>query len=212
MRRRDQGPEGTPEIGDRVGGSAASLPVRFWLYGLIALFAVIAPQRLVAHSGGAPVLIDAPAGPYRVFAWIQPEPSRVGRVHLDVALTLAPPPDAPPNQLVQPVMDAIVRVTWMPQRRGQALVTQASPQAGLAGFYYEIETELGVADQWHVAVEVQGPAGHGAASFERQVLAARRVNWLLVASALAALLALIGLMGLWNRRQMHMIARENVVQ
>jgi hypothetical protein len=157
---------------------------------------------LSAHSGGTPVLVDAPAGPYRVFAWLQPEPPRVGTVHLDIAVTLAPPPDSPPNPLVEPVTDANVQVTWTPQGQPEAAtVIRASPQSGLNGFYYEINTTLGVVDRWHVEVMVQGAAGEGMASFEQQVLSARSVNWYVIAGAGVGLLALIGLMGLWNRLQ-----------
>ena len=81
---------------------------------LALLLFLLAPARLLAHSGGAPVLVDAPAGSYRVFAWMLPEPPRAGLVHLDVAVTLAPAPDQPANQLVEPVTDATVQVTLPP--------------------------------------------------------------------------------------------------
>ena len=173
-----------------------------FLFSLVAIALCLAtwPASVSAHSGGAPVLVDQPAGPYRVFAWLEPDPPRVGNVHLGIAVTLAPPPDAPPNPLVEPVTDANVQVTWTPQSQpGSAVVVRATPQSGLNGFYYEINTTVGVADLWHVEVLVQGPAGEGAASFAQQVLRARSVNWYVIAGAGVGLLALIGLLGLWNR-------------
>lgn len=174
---------------------------------LLVLLLALLPVRAAAHSGGAPVLTDAPAGPYRVFAWMQPEPPRVGLVHLDVAVTLAPAAGAPANQLVEPVTDAAVQVTFTPQEQpDQPIVAMATAESGLNGYYYEIEMLLDSAGLWRVLVEVTGAAGQGSATFERQVLPPRQVNWPVVASAGVGLLLLIGLMGGWNRLQ----ARESV--
>lgn len=173
---------------------------------LALLLILLAPARLLAHAGGAPVLVDAPAGPYRVFAWILPEPPRVGVVHLDVGITLAPAPAAPANQLVEPVTDATVQVTFTPQSRPeQPIVATATAQSGLNGYYYEVETVLDTAEVWQVLIEMTGPPGQGAVRFERQVLPPRQVNWPVVASAGVGLLLLVGLMGVWNRLQ----ARES---
>lgn len=174
---------------------------------LALLLALLAPMPLLAHAGGAPVLVDAPAGPYHVFAWLLPSPPRVGLVHLDVAITLAPAPDAPANRLVEPITDATVQVTFTPQSRpDQSIVTTATAESGLNGYYYEIETLLDSAEQWRILVEVTGPPGRGEVSFEQEVLPARQVNWPIVASAGVGLLLVIGLMGVWNRLQ----ARESV--
>lgn len=177
------------------------------LLALITLSAMLLPGRAIAHAGGEPVLTDEPAGPYRVFAWIQPTPPRVGTVHLDVALTLAPSSDAPANSLVEPVTDAQVTVTFTPESRpDQAVQVVASPQTALNGFYYEIETRLGYEDIWRISVGAQGAAGAGEALFQRQVFAARQVDWMVVAGASLGLFALIGLVGIWNRLQ----AKEQV--
>lgn len=169
---------------------------------LITLILALLPGSLMAHAGGEPVLTDEPAGPYRVFAWIQPVPPRVGAVHLDIALTLAPSTTAPANALVEPVTDAHVTVTFTPESQpDQAMQVVASPESGLNGFYYEVETRLGVEDIWRVSVRAEGAAGVGEAQFQRQILAARRVDWVVVAAAGLGLFALIGLVGIWNRLQ-----------
>jgi hypothetical protein len=174
---------------------------------LALLLLLLAPVPLLAHAGGAPVLVDAPAGPYRVFAWLLPEPLRVGVVHLDVGVTLAPAADEPANRLVEPVTDTTVQATFTPLNRPErAMVATATAQSGLNGYYYEIETVLDAAQDWQVVIEVNGPSGYGQVSFERQVLPPRQVNWPLVASAGVGLLFLVGLMGVWNRLQ----ARESV--
>jgi hypothetical protein len=171
---------------------------------LILLLGVVAclPNRAAAHAGGSPVLTDTPAGPYRLYGWLLPDPPRVGEIHLDLAVTLAPSVNDPANQPVEPVTDATVRVIFTPQGQpGAAIETLATPQQGLNGFYYELDVRLPTADQWRAAVVVDGPAGAGEAAFELQVLAARRVNWNVVLSAAVALLVLMGLMGIWNRLQ-----------
>jgi hypothetical protein len=189
------------------------LDLRFWslewrsfrppisIIAVISILALLLPQSLWAHAGGAAVLTDVPAGPYRLYAWMLPDPARVGEVHLDLAVALAPAEGAV-NPLVEPVTDATVQVTFTPQSGAAApIIVTATPQQGLNDFYYELDVRLPIADQWTVAVDVVGPAGVGSATFEREVLAARRVNWGVVTSASLALLLLIGLMGIWRRLQ-----------
>jgi hypothetical protein len=178
-----------------------SLRILGALLSAMILLALLMPQPLWAHAGGAPVLTDVPAGSYRLYGWMLPDPPRVGEVHLALAVTLAPP-EGVTNPLVEPVTDATVQVTFTPQSGTTApVVTTATLEQDLGGFYYELDVRLPVADQWTITVDVTGPAGEGSAAFEREVLAARQVNWTVVASATLALLLLIGLMGIWRRLQ-----------
>lgn len=167
-----------------------------------AILVCLGPLAVQAHSGGAPLVTDEPAGPYRLFAWTQPDPLRVGDVHLDLAVTLPPPPSAPSTALTEPVTDAAVRVTFTPaDAPEQAVVALATPSSGLNGFYYELNVKLDQAAEWRIAVDVAGQAGEGSLEVTRQVLPARQVNWPLIAGASTAVVALIGLIGVWNRLQ-----------
>ncbi|MEZ4620844.1 MAG: hypothetical protein R2867_35780 [Caldilineaceae bacterium] len=72
---------------------------------------------LLAHGGGTPRLTDVAAGPYRVFTWTQPEPLRVGEVHLTIGLThdAAHAITATDSAMTQPVTDAAVIVRFTPR-------------------------------------------------------------------------------------------------
>jgi hypothetical protein len=48
---------------------------------------------------------------------------------------------------------------------------------------------------------VNGASGNGSAAFVSEVLAARQINWYLIVMAGLLLIALLGLIGLWNRMQ-----------
>jgi hypothetical protein len=160
------------------------------------------PLRAVAHSGGAPVLIDATAGPYQVYAWMQPEPLYVGQVHLSVAVVRPAQSETESGALDEPVTDAKIIARFEPVGdASQAITTPVEPLQGLGGFYYEVDVVLSQADLWRISLEIEGADGRGAVSFERQVLPARRVNWRLVISAGVVLVLLVGLMGGWNRLQ-----------
>ncbi len=165
---------------------------------LLALGALLAPARAAqAHGGGTPRLIDAAAGPYRVYAWSLPEPFRAGEVHIDVALTLAGEGD---SAMQEPVTDANVELRFTPAGGGESIVHQAVPQRFFNGAFYEAPVRLPAEGQWRIAVNVRGPAGSGVAEFDVEALPARKVNWGLVGGGAVALAGLAALGGLLSRR------------
>lgn len=150
-----------------------------------------------AHGGGTPRLTAADAGPYSVFAWTEPEPWRVGEVHVTVAVTTPPPDDAVINNdavnnlLEQPVEDAQVNVTFHPAAGGEPIVVSTQPGA-LNAFYLEADTVLPHAGDWVVDIQVAGPDGAGVATFTANVLAAQQLNrWILLAGGAGFLVLLI---------------------
>lgn len=174
------------------------------------LLLLLSPAPTRGHGGGTPRLTAAGAGPYRVYAWTEPEPWRVGEVHLSVAVTL--PADQAQGdgaqtgaQVETPVTDADITVTFAPAPSqatpGETIRVQAVRQTLLNDYYFEADTSLPSPGLWQVNIEVDGAAGSGSAGFEIEALEARTVNWTLVAAAGAVLLVLVILMGLWSRRQ-----------
>lgn len=163
--------------------------------GLAALLAL--PLAAQAHGGGTPRLTDAPAGPYRVYAWSLPEPFRAGEVHIDVALTLAGESE---SALQEPVTDADVELRFTPAAGGEPIVFQAVPQRFFNGAFYEAPVTLPAEGSWRIAVNVQGPAGSGVTEFDVEALPARTVNWGLVGGGAVALAGLAALGGLLSRR------------
>ena len=181
-------------------------PVLTFLAAVGLLF--ISSSAVVAHGGGTPQLTDAEAGPYRIFAWTEPEPWRAGEVHLSVMVTLAPAPGteedkrAAANRLDKPVNDAEVVVTFAPVDVPDGAMTLPAELQALGGnISYEIDTELPTAGTWQVAIAVDGEEGVGDAAFEVRVLPPRTVNvWITVGGALLAIVVL-GIVGMQRHRK-----------
>ena len=109
--------------------------LRLWLLYILAV-CLLWPQSGLAHGGGAPQITDAPAGPYRLFAWSSPDPWRTGTAaHITVAITLV---DAAGQ--ITPVSDATV--TAVLSAEGQAtpqlqfVATPTTVQPGSANNWF----------------------------------------------------------------------------
>lgn len=168
------------------------------------LLLLLSPVPTRGHGGGTPRLTAAGAGPYRVYAWTEPEPWRAGEVHLSVAVTL--PPDQAQGagaQIETPVTDADITVTFTPAQAtpGEPIRVQAVRQTLLNDYYFEADTNLPNPGLWQINIEVDGEVGSGSVGFEVEALEPRTINWTLVAAAGAVLLVLVILMGVWSRRQ-----------
>lgn len=156
---------------------------------------------LVAHGGGTPRLTNVPLGPYRVYAWSEPEPWRVGDVHLSLAVT-RPNPDTTSNQVEIPVVDPDLLVTFTPLDGTSApIVVTPVRQTFLGDFYFEADTLLPSAGDWKITIAVTGDEGEGSTEFEMETLPPRTLNWTLVAGAAGILVVLIILIAIWSRAQ-----------
>lgn len=158
---------------------------------------------VLAHGGGTPRLTNAPAGPYRVYAWSDPEPWRVGEVHLSLAVT-EPAPDSddrPGSQIETPVTDAAVTILLTPQDGGASIRLVAVRQPFLNDFYFEVDTQLPAAGMWEVTVLVDGPAGSGSSAFQLEAQPPRSLNWGYLAAGAGTLVLIAALAGLSSRRQ-----------
>jgi hypothetical protein len=159
------------------------------------------PTTTYAHGGGTPRLTSAPAGPYRVYAWSEPEPWRVGEAHLSIAVT-KPNPDGSSTQVELPVTDAEIEVTFTPIHDSTSpIVVQGTHQSLLDNIYYEADTILPSEGIWRVTIDVIGPEGSGAVDFSLEALPPRTINWTLVGAAGGVLVILFIVMGLWARAQ-----------
>lgn len=174
---------------------------RRWLAALVGSFTVAAllTAPLYAHGGGAPRLTDEVAGPYRIFAWTQPDPLRIGEMHLSIGVVAAAKNAV---GLDEAVTDATVTVHLAPTTGAIAPVqVVAVLQEQLGSYYYEADATLPNPGEWRFTIEVRGAAGNGNAAFVSEVLAAQQINWYLIIVAGLLLMALLGLIGLWNRMQ-----------
>lgn len=143
----------------------------------LALILAMAAHPAQAHGGGTPQLTNVRAGPYRVSVWTQPDPIRAGELHITVAVSEAPGPQADAGGAGAPVLDATVRVQAQPVgRAGEALVAFATRENAVNKLFYEADMELPSEGNWQVVIEVEGPAGAGSADFEIQVLPPSALN------------------------------------
>lgn len=177
------------------------------LIGLIAnLLAAPLALPLAAHGGGTPRLTNEPVGPYRLYAWSEPEPWRVGEVHLSLAVTKLNP-DSASNQVEIPVTDVQVTVTYRPMQDNvvdptqSPLVVQAVRQEFLSDFYYEADPTLTRVGDWQIQVDVTGADGSGRTQFAMETLPERSLNWTLIGSAGGVLVVVLALIAIWSRSQ-----------
>jgi hypothetical protein len=173
---------------------------------LASLISAPTERPLYAHGGGTPRLTAVPVGPYRLYAWSDPEPWRVGQVHLSLAVTM-PNPDANSNQIEMPVTDVDITVTYTPiqdnavDTSAEPVVVKAMRQEFLSDFYYEADPTLTREGEWRITVAVVGPEGSGSTEFPMETQAARTLNWALIATAGGVLIVALALVAIWSRSQ-----------
>ena len=181
---------------------------RSWWALLIALvtslFTALTTNHVYAHGGGTPRLTNVPVGPYHVYAWSEPEPWRVGQVHLSIAVT-KPNPDTNSNQVEIPVTDVEIMVTYTPLSDSDdsnlraPTVVNAVRQEFLSDFYYEADPSLTYVGDWQITIDVSGPDGAGSTQFAMETLPERSLNWTLIFGAGAVIVVVLVLIALWSR-------------
>lgn len=169
---------------------------------LFVMALLLWPTVGLAHGGGTPRLTDEVAGPYRIYAWTQPEPLRVGEIHVTVGVTPAESQAGvtTSGDLVQPVTDATVTLHFL-SVADETSITKVATAGGVGAVYYEADASLQTAGTWRFIVEVEGDAGQGRAEFTEDLLPAHTVNWTLLASGAGLFVLLIAFIGVWNRRR-----------
>lgn len=155
---------------------------RLAVFALALSLALTLPPNIArGHGGGTPRITNQEIGPYRLYAWTQPEPIRVGEAHLTIAVTQAADDRAQPAQVETPVTDADVVVTFTPANAsGQEIKVRANTASSLGDVYYEADAVLPSAGAWVISIAVEGRDGGGRGGFDVTVEAARRLNWTLV--------------------------------
>lgn len=185
------------------------LPVALLIGTLASLLSATFTVPASAHGGGTPRLTAVPAGPYRLYAWSDPEPWRVGQVHLSLAVT-KPNPNSNSNQVEIPVTDLDITVTYTPLPNNEAapagalpapVVVKATPQDYLGSIYYEADPVLSYQGKWQINVAIAGEEGSGDVDFPMETLEARTLNWTLIVSAGGLLIVILALIAFWSRSQ-----------
>jgi hypothetical protein len=192
----------------KIGFASNLLAPALTIFFLAISSLLVSIRPLSAHGGGVPQLTGELAGPYRIFVWTQPEPLRVGDIHLSIGVVKAAVDRSRPNEsLDEPVTDATVTIHLLPVAQNSVpLQVPAILQEQLGSYYYEADATLPTNGDWRFTIEVSSKLGVGQAAFVATVDRAREINWLLIVAAGVVLLCLLGLIGLWNRAQ----AREKI--
>lgn len=182
----------------RLGQLLRNVIACLWVVGL-----GVSALPVSAHGGGTPRIVDEAAGPYRIFAWTQPEPLRVGEIHLSIGVVKAQAGGRQAaDALDEPVTDATVTVSLLPLTEGASPISApAMLQEQLGSYYYEADVTLPTPGDWRFTIEVSGDMGVSSAAFVGEVRAAREINWTLLSAAGVLLFCLLGLIGVWNRMQ-----------
>lgn len=151
---------------------------------LVLLLLALQPAGVLAHGGGTPQLLKEPAGAYAMYVWTNPNPVRVGTLHVTVAL-VEPDTDVP-------VLNAAVQITALPQS-GQPITADATHANATIKSYYEVDMELTETGPLPVTVAYQDGAASGSAGFELQVERAA-VNVQRIALGVALIVIAIGIL------------------
>lgn len=123
---------------------------------LIVLFALL-PTRILAHAGvGIQHLDNVPAGPFRVYAWTDPEPPQVGEYHVTVALTENVEGDET-GLGGGPVLDAYVLVELVHQESGEKHSAVATHDDALNKLFYEASFAPEMEGTWSVQLRIAAP-------------------------------------------------------
>ena len=156
------------------------------LFGLTALWLLawlLAPPAALAHVGAPyPVLMEEPAGPYRVSALADPDVGQ-GTFYILIALEQgqAPPPDTVVTVWVEPedghLGEAAHRAEREQTRYGERFVAKVP---------FDAE------GKWRVRLEIEGSTGQGSLVFPVQVTPSG-TGWLATVACLVPFLILGGL-------------------
>jgi hypothetical protein len=149
---------------------------------MLVLAALLGASEGVRANGGTLRVARATVGPYLVSVWTQPDPPRVGR--LDVSVAVMRPEDGTAVLGAAPSVSA------------QALGDQAAPvteRAVLGGggtpLLYHAELELSRPGRWRVTVIVPPAPEPGGASFEIDAVPSGSLAPLVIGVVTAGLLA-----------------------
>jgi len=120
----------------------------------------------------------APAGPYVVSVWTQPDPARVGALDISAAILRADTREAVPN--------AEIRVAARGSAASQSVEERGRPPGGglfdlLAPPLYHAKLAIPTSGRWHLIVSVAGPAGRGEVGFDMDVAPPLAIPWGLIA-------------------------------
>lgn len=157
------------------------------IFLLIALSLIFTGPSVLAHAGvGTQQINNQNIGPYRIWAWSDPEPPVVGSYHVAVALTESLEND--PNGFAgDPILDADVVVEMEHHASGMQLIAQATHEDATNKLFYEAILTPQQTGTWEIRLIVQGPDGPVQASYIDEI-ESPAFPWMAVGGGVLALL------------------------
>lgn len=134
-----------------------------WLIaGVMTALLVLTHPGPAYANGGTTVLVDQ-AGPYSLTITASPYPFQVGVIH-DISALIGRQTDQ------QLVLDAeVVMIVTPIDQAGEPQTFSATHDNATNKLYYAANVVFPTTGRWQITVQVDGPDGSGATSFEEQV-------------------------------------------
>lgn len=161
------------------------------LLALLLTATLLWPLAAQAHGGGVPFVTNEAAGPYSLYAWMNPDPLRTGEVHFSIGVV-----QRDENGFERPVSDAEVTVLLHAEQHNEQtevapLELTARPDPSLGGVYYEVDAVIERAGRWTVEIVAAGDEGTGSVTYPIELEATRPtypIAWIGAGTLLALLL------------------------
>ena len=166
---------------------------------LLLVFALIS-GRVWAQEGPKPQLTDEPLGPYLLSVWTEPEPPRVGRLHVTAALALADSGEP----TTKPAITIYARAPHRDVIEATLLPDSAAPQL------YEATLDIPYTAVWTIEVAVKDGAWEEKTSFSLDIQPAPVNQNLVRLGAFAALVVLVVGWWFWGRHPRKKRVRKRI--
>ena len=151
---------------------------------IIAVIAVAAPSLVRAHGSGVELNKREFAGPYEVALGIVPDPPAIG----EIAMTLA--------VIELQTRTVVIRadVTMTANGPGETVIGPLKVETDSADpSFYDLRTTIDKEGIWMFSVQVDAPAGEGAADFTFEVKKSSSITGIITLLTLLAFAVILGL-------------------
>jgi hypothetical protein len=126
-----------------------------------------------AHGTGTPQLLNAPAGPYLLSVWTDPDPLRADEAHVVVAVV-----EPETQEFIVSDVTVTVRLRSLADPTVERVETAETDSTNRLLFAAEFNDRV-TPGRWQVGVSAAGARGAGdEVTFEIEVAPARGFNWL----------------------------------
>jgi hypothetical protein len=135
------------------------------------LFSIVLAAH--AHGTGTPQLLNAPAGPYLLSVWTDPDPLRADEAHVVVAVV-----EPTTQEFIVSDVAVTVRLRSLADPTAELVAVAGSDDTNRLLFAAEFNGQV-TPGRWQVGVSAAGARGASdEVTFEIDVAAARGFNWL----------------------------------